>query len=306
MIALKPPGKRDALKFGDAVALALAFTVVTTQVLDFTGLRANRADIDTRWSLPLFDIDVSSRWEGMFTDPNLAGFIGAFLFVYALARQPKRSMLWLVALGGLVVVASESRSALIALGIGATTFGVLRLKGREPRILGYVAAGVLSGIAIAAAGFFVFMDPSLNGRVPIWQSMTGLAQENPLFGVGSDGVNEASRQGVIPGGNLDGHNVVLDVAVRNGIPAGALVLTILIATLFLCIRARTNDDGLSLSVYVTFLAGATTYNVTTWKYPGVQLLPLLVALLVARAFANSSTRGESTQGMRTTPTSRSA
>jgi len=283
MLAFKPPSFGEAIRFGDLVSIALSVSIVTTQMLDVLGLRANRADIVSRWDLPVPGIDSAVRWEGMFTDPNYAGFIGAFLIVFGLFRWKPWLTPWLTVCGALVVYTSESRSTLVALSVGLAT--LVAIKGYEhakryviPQWLFLLAAIALITLPLATA---VAIDPSLNGRVPIWSSVIGLAGEDPILGVGSDGMLEAAQTSIIPWGNVDGHSVVFDALARNGAISAALVLTVLIGVTVLSLRAHPVDAGLSLGVFVTFLVGALTYTVTTWQYPTVQVLPLLVALLIS-------------------------
>lgn len=292
MLALKPPDSREAIRFGDTTAVALAISVATTQLLDLFGLRDNRTDIVSRWGIPIPGFDTSVRWEGMFSDPNFAGFVGAFLCTYGLFRWHRRISTWAAPLGVLIVVVSESRSAIAATCVGLATFLVLR--GRRlvarlsvPNWILMFGAGLLFTIPAILS---LVVDPTLNGRIPIWRSMIELAAESPLIGVGSDRILEASQEAIIPWGNLDGHSVVLDPLARNGVVAGAIALLVLAGVALLSIRAIPRDLGLSFGVFATFLLGAMTYTVTTWQYPTVQLLPLLTALLIASAGIQVSRR----------------
>jgi len=146
-------------------------------------------------------------------------------------------------------------------------------------------AGLLVAIPVILS---IVVDPTLNGRIPIWRSMIELADESPLIGVGSDRILQASQEAVIPWGNLDGHSVVLDPLARNGVVAGVIALLVLAGVALLSIKASSRDAGLSFGVLVTFLIGAITYTVTTWQYPTVQILPLLVALLIGAADSGPS------------------
>jgi len=299
MLAFKPPKFGEAIRFGDLVSIGLSVSIVTTQVLDVSGLRANRADIVSRWDLPVPGIDSAVRWEGMFTDPNYAGFIGAFLVVYGFFRWKPWLTPWLTVCGGLVVLSSESRSALVALIAGLAS--LVTLKGYPhvkkhviPPWLFLLAAIVLITLPLATA---IALDPSLNGRVPIWSSVIGLAGESPLLGVGSDRILEAAQTSIIPWGNVDGHSVVFDTLARNGAISAAIVLMVLIGVAFLSFRAHRTDAGLSLGVFITFLVGALTYTVTTWQYPTVQVLPLLVALLISASASSSVTSQSFSSGL---------
>ena len=283
MLAFKPPEFKEALWFGDATVVGLSLSVVATQALDITGVRTNRADIMSRWDLPIDSLDPIFRWEGMFTDPNYAGFIGAFLLIYGLFRWKFRLSLWSTLCGSLVVFASESRSAFLAVTVGLSTFLIMKStqvlrRSLIPRWLIVLTAAICLALPAFA---LVRFDPSLNGRVPIWHAVIRLTSENIFFGVGSDRIIEASQSALIPGANLDGHSVILDTLVRNGMPAGITVVLVLIGVSLLCLRNHPRDSGLSFGVFATFCTGALTYTVTTWQYPTVQILPLLAAVLIA-------------------------
>lgn len=292
MLILKPPNFRESIRFGDTVALLFSLSIVTTQVLDLAGWRDSREDIVTRWSTSIFGITGPFRWEGMFSDPNLAGFIGAFLFIYGLSRRPNWLRVSMPVMGTLVIVASESRSAYVAASAGLITIFILRSNNWKnlPR-WSAIAIGLASLFALFV--FIITIDPTLNGRVPIWRASFLLVPEEPLIGIGSDGFRTAAQESLIPWGNVDAHSIVFDPLVRNGIVAGAVALLILAASAVLTFRARTTDFGLSLSVFVTFLAGGLTYTVTSWQYPTVQILPLLTSLLIAASSESvSKSRGK--------------
>lgn len=287
MLMLKPPNFRESIRFGDTVALLLSLSIVTTQVLDFAGWRDGREDIVTRWSPSIFGITGPFRWEGMFSDPNFAGFIGAFLLIYGLGRRPNWLRVSMGLIGTLVIVASESRSAYVAASAGLITLFILRSNNWKnfPRWTSTVI-GVIALFALFA--FILAIDPTLNGRVPIWQASFQLLPTEPLLGIGSDGFDQASRDSVIPWGNVDAHSIVFDPLVRNGLVAGAIVLFVLVGCVVLTFKARRTDRGLSFAIFITFLVGGLTYTVTTWQYPTVQILPLMTALLLAASSERTS------------------
>ena len=283
MLAFKPPTFKEAIRFGDLVSVGLSISIVTTQVLDVLDLRANRTDIVTRWDIPIPGVDIAVRWEGMFSDPNFAGFIGAFVLVYGIFRWKAWLTPWLAICGGLVVLVSESRSAMVASATGLAAFVALwgsryAKNHAVPQWLFALMGIILIAVPVVAV---IALDPTLNGRVPIWTSVIGLAGDNPLFGVGADGMLRASQDSIIPWGNVDGHSIILEPLARNGIPAGVIAALVLLGVGFLTARARRQDSGLSFGVFITFLVGAMTYTVTTWQYPTVQVMPLLVSLLLA-------------------------
>ena len=89
--------------------------------------------------------------------------------------------------------------------------------------------------AIAAASFLVVLrlDPSLNGRIEIWNQFLGLWQENWLFGAGQTGIQEAVNSGDLPSWANHGHNLVIDVLGRFGLMGAIALLSALTFLTFL-------------------------------------------------------------------------
>lgn len=282
MIVSKPPSRRDAWRLADFTFVLLAILAMLTQLLDFLNLRNARDAFDTRLNVPLLDIGLRFRWEGYFGDPNYAGLIGAALAVYGLYRFGLIRVL-LVIVGSVIVVSSDSRTAVAALIVGLIVSALVHPRARK-RLRQSTAIQVVAGMTIfvgvlAAVG----LDPSLNGRVQIWMIFLEHFRSEPLAGVGWSGIGlvastaDASWKQV----NLDGHSVLIDALARHGVFAGLLVSLVLVMSLRLVWRARVLDDGVSLSVFVVWLTGALTYTVTMWQNLTVLMVPFMVSLLVA-------------------------
>jgi len=143
---------------------------------------------------------------------------------------------------------------------------------------------IFGSLLFAIAGL-LSIDSTFNGRVPIWKASLDLVSENPLFGIGSRGFSVAASAGEIPWNNIDSHNILLDTLLRNGLGAFLLAGAFIVVCLILVTRVIGFDRGTSLAVLLTFFAAAMTYTVTTWIYINVQVLPLIVALLLANSLA---------------------
>lgn len=281
MLILKFPDIQTSKFWADFVSLALSIAILITQTLNWTGVRPFRLDIASRWDIPIPWLEIPARWEGMFGDPNNAGFIGAFLFIYG-ARRLGRLGVSVSTLGAIVVLLSQSRTAMLAalIGVVVLIFSSKWYRDKHPRPA--TTVGFLAGIALATLVGVLITDPSFNGRVPIWESFANLSLRSPLFGIGSAGIANASSSGVIPWNNLDGHNILMDTLVRDGIFAFLLATALCVVTIIASERVSKSDSGLALAVACTFLAPALSYTTLTWNYVGVQALPLLIALSLSQ------------------------
>lgn len=282
MIVFKTPDIRESRVFGDFVAVSLASVAVATQVLDWTGLRAFRTDIASRWDLPIPWLDIPARWEGMFGDPNNAGFIGAFLIIYGLRRKGLLRT-YVVVVGALVLIMSQSRTAILAALVGITVLTFASNWYQRRQFKPVMTAGLIAGISCMALIIVLAIDPTFNGRVPIWRAALSLVPRDLIFGIGSHGIGEASVAGEIPWSNTDAHSILIDSLVRDGILTFVCACALIVTSLLLASRVRKLDQGVSLAVICTFIAASITYTTTSWIYLNVQVLPLLVALLMSNA-----------------------
>jgi hypothetical protein len=282
MLFFKFPDIQESRCWSDFVSLALSFAIVVTQVLNWTGTRPFRLDINSRWDIPIPWLEIPARWEGMFGDPNNAGFIGAFLLIYGVRRMGRTGVTVSI-IGALVILLSQSRTAILAALVGIVVLVFSSKWYRSKRVPSLTTVAFLLGIAFAAFAAVLLTDASFNGRVPIWEAFARLSLRNPLLGIGSAGISEASSSGVIPWRNVDGHNILIDTLVRDGVfaflLAGALCVVVIIASA----RVLKFDSGLALAVACTVLASALTYTTLTWSYVSVQALPLLIALTLSQA-----------------------
>lgn len=289
LIWVKPPGRESAVRLTYFYASFLAFTIVLVHILDITGWRPYRADIVTRWLPMIPGLTQGIRWEGMFGDPNLGGYVGAFLITYGLTRS--RWQMWLFAsLGFLAVVLSESRAAWLAAIVGALLALVgktlaRRASGQSGKLT--ITAGIVSVVIPIVA--FLILDPTMNGRTTIWGASFRLFEQDPVTGIGNAGYALAAAVGDMPSGNIDSHNIVVDSLVRNGVFAGVLALLVVLLISITSFQAFPSDRGQSAAIWFSFLVGAMTYTVVGWIYMDVQVMPLLLATILADTAI--STRG---------------
>ena len=296
MIWSKPPARHTSLRFADFYALTLIATMAVVHILSITGLHPYREEILTRWFPRIPGITNGFRWEGMFGDPNLGGYVGAFLLTYGLTRSGWK--FWLISLFGLFpLVLSESRAAWLAAVLGVVLAALGRLLGKR-QTAKVRRITILSGSIAVVIPFAIFLilDPTMNGRTPIWEASFKLLSKNPIFGIGNSGYSDAAVNGDIPWGNTDSHNLIIDSLVRNGIVAGLLALAVLVVISITVIRVFKIDKGQSTTIWFTFFVGTMTYSVVGWIYIGVQAMPLVISVLFAEsAYLARSKSKESTK-----------
>jgi hypothetical protein len=284
-IFIKPPSQRDAARLALITALLLIATMILAQVMDALDVRPFREFIPMRW-FP--ELSGGFRWEGVFGDPNNAGFMAAFLFVYGLSINSRWKWL-LVIIGIIVLIHSESRSAILAAVIGALTLLFLQPKARLAIRSKWIFRIALITAALLMVAAVIALDPSLNGRISIWSAIFDLWQTNYLFGIGSPGFENAANSGAIPWGNSDGHSILFDTLVRIGILPFLIVTFLIILSIQMSWDCRKFDAGQSFAILITFLSGALTYTVVGWAYFGVQILPWLISLLLANGTLTETT-----------------
>lgn len=281
LIWIKPPGRKEAVKLTYFYASLLAATIVLVHILDITGWRPYRADIVTRWLPMIPGFTQGIRWEGMFGDPNLGGYIGAFLLTYGLTR-PRWQMFIFGILGFLALLLSESRAAWLAAVVGAllALLGralARRKNGQSGKLT--ISAGIVS--VLIPVVVFLILDPTMNGRTTIWEASFRLFDQEPIRGIGNTGYAKAAATGEMPSGNIDSHNIVVDTLVRNGIFSGILASLAVVLISIIVLKAFQSDRGQSAAIWFAFLVGAMTYTVVGWIYMDVQVMPLLLATLLA-------------------------
>ncbi|CAA9341508.1 MAG: hypothetical protein AVDCRST_MAG89-2637 [uncultured Gemmatimonadetes bacterium] len=138
-------------------------------------------------------------WQGVFTHKNVLGkamVAGAVTFLLLRADLP-RERRWIgtagLALCVFLVLMSTSKTALgvmLALFASAALFRMLRLR-MDLAVIVFVGAVLVGGsvVALVAANWEALLlalgkDPSLTGRIPMWEVLGRTIQERPWFGYG--------------------------------------------------------------------------------------------------------------------------
>ncbi|HEY7767260.1 O-antigen ligase [Longimicrobium sp.] len=138
-------------------------------------------------------------WQGVFTHKNVLGkamVIGSVTFLL-LRADLSRERRWIGTAGlGLcvfLVLMSTSKTALsimLVLFASAALFRMLRLR-MDLAVIVFVSAVVVGGsvVAVVASNWESLLlamgkDPSLTGRIPMWEVLARTIQERPWFGYG--------------------------------------------------------------------------------------------------------------------------
>jgi O-antigen ligase len=184
-------------------------------------------------------------WQGVFTHKNVLGkamVIGSVTFLLLRADLP-RERRWIGTAGlGLcvfLVLMSTSKTALsmtLVLFASAALFRMLRLR-MDLAVIVFVGAVVVGGsvVAVVASNWEALLlamgkDPSLTGRIPMWEVLGRTIQERPWFGygynafwLGEEGPSAAPLKEI---GWLtpSAHNGYLEVALQLGIVGLAVFL----------------------------------------------------------------------------------
>jgi O-antigen ligase len=123
------------------------------------------------------------------------------------------------------------------------------------------------------------MDPSLNGRVPIWREYWQLWGLSPGSGLGFQGIQAQVPD--LTGLAQDAHNVVLDSLVRYGVVPAFFGTAFLVLAGFVVLSVGFRDQGFPVAVYVTSMACFMTYTTFGWSYMTVFLWPFMLAVFLA-------------------------
>lgn len=245
---------------------------------------------------PSYGIDIDSRaiaWRGVFSNKNSLGRVAAIELLVcvflAVRSQSHRRLMWLAGscLSVVVLINSDSQTALLAALVGLAVVWIMRLRpwtpvlaARIPSVL--LAAYFLLSSLIPAVGpiiaGYVSRDPTLTGRTVLWQLSNQFADQKPITGWGfgavwqvDGGVGQTISRSLtfIPG---SAHNGLIDLRLQLGV-IGVILLAI---GLWILIRqALSSQAALSgpshswkvgyLAVLLTMdLAESTFYFGLTW------------------------------------------
>lgn len=149
-------------------------------------------------AFPQYGIDVEGQLTGVFSQKNALGYIAALavptLIVAGRAWTSGRFLFFpsiLIHIG--LLIGSNSKTMLIATAVPTISIWFYQAFRARRTLRGAVLIGLAGSsvftVAFATANIgllaqWLDKDVTLTGRVPLWQSLVSVAQEQPLFGHG--------------------------------------------------------------------------------------------------------------------------
>ena len=283
MIWLKKPSLPATFAAGDAFAIALIGIALASQLLDFGNFKALHYEGWNRWPLLTEITGPIGRWEGPFGNVNYAGPIGVFLLVFGLLRPSWRRILFVVT-GALIILLSDSRSAVLACAVG-----IAALIAFAPRLGTWhtpnwlrIAAPV--SVMVSFTGYIFVIDPTLNLRTPVWETFLSQWTTSPITGVGETGIQVAINDGTLQSWANHGHSLAIDPLTRYGIIGLLAVAAVVVVTGIISSKAARTGFAAPVVLFATFVAEGISEDLVDWRYLGVQAVPFLLAGLIGAAW----------------------
>ncbi len=223
----------------------------------------------------LFGID--TRWAGPFGSVNYAAAVGGLLLISGFAFKGVNR--WLISIGGLLVLMlSQGRTSLVAVLAAAILLaaysGTVTQSARRIQYRIILVIGPAIGLTI----YVLVLDPTFNGRTPIWSNFFELFLSKPITGVGSSGVQEYIDLGLsdplfVPQNHA--HSVYLDVAARYGILALILTLALFAIAFLLAWNQQSSNNGTNLSILIYVFVAGIAETIFSWQYTSIYFLTIL-------------------------------
>jgi len=249
-----------------------------------------------------WDGSVGSRMTGLGGHPNQTGVLASFILValYARCDSGNFSRLFkvfavLVALAALVL--TQSRTSLIAAGVGCATFFLLKNRWNAaliPILLCLLAAAALV-ISLDSQILAMFArsgdaDELLTGtgRSFIWELSWSLIQRAPVFGYGFNSTYSIfMEEAYLLAGDVGiyifphSHNLFLQLLLYGGVIALAFFVLLIASILRIAIVARDPRIAAFLAFYLSF---SMTESAGVFQYAD-NMIPILALAVAAAQFA---------------------
>ena len=244
------------------LAFVLGMTDVMPNGFNFPDSAANR--------LPVLNdlFGVTTRWAGPFGSVNLAAPIGALLFVAGFTLKGINRVV--IVSGGLgVLTLSQGRTSLAAALLALTVLLAYSKTVQNHRYAKQVRLGAGLITVSSLMLYIVLIDPTLNGRTPVWNNFLRLFTQDPLFGIGTSGLEGYLAAGVTRSEVVlysHGHNVLIDISVRYGIFLVILTIAAFTIAAIISWRARAQDSGKTLALIVFFFTAGLAETIFSWQY----------------------------------------
>lgn len=252
MLLFKPLSREEVVASADIFAWAIVVMIVIAEcVAILTGYRGLGSLLLRIPFLPEM-VGGDNRWVGPFLNPNYAGPVGTYLFVYGLSRT-RLTRLILTLVGLMMVILSGSRSAIFGLTAGLAVYFVWSTGGKlagiskKNRIISVLVLGCVLILGSTLA------DPTFNGRVPIWGQYLEWFRSHPLQGMGTVQIDNLIASGSYGSWLVHAHNILLDQAGRYGLVGVLLLVSVLYFALSATLHEVSKNTLAGLATVVSFL-----------------------------------------------------
>jgi O-antigen ligase len=196
------------------------------------------------------DAEHAGAWRGIFFHKNTTGRVMVFGLAVVIATWigTDMSRVFLMGVAGVilaVIVGTTSQTTMLgALVLGAGLVAVRMVRGQalKSALISLVVLTIVwHGALVAFASYDLILDAlgrdaSLTGRTEIWQYTIRYLFERPFTGYGYDafwnGDLSPGAQYSAYWGTPHSHNGWLEIMIALGIPAGLLMLGVILVTLF--------------------------------------------------------------------------
>jgi O-antigen ligase len=216
------------------------------------------------------------RVTGFAHQPNSLGRVAAFtslsglILIVIASRRTSLVMGALAATVGFVgLFASQSRFAIVSLAVAGAI--LLARRSRRAHLIavvgGLAVAGVLlsvllSGTTIGSRSGNDDEFGTLLGRTAVWEEAIDLIVENPVTGIGSEGLQayytgweDAGYANWNPG---NAHNLLIQAAAAHGLPGAVLLSLSIIVGFVMCWRSQIAGTVAILTMFVVQGIGEAT------------------------------------------------
>lgn len=274
----------------DTAMLVLAYSVVVISVASLVLGRLGwmpdgfvTGDAGGQRFTQLAWLGIPGRWSGPFGSVNLVSPVGGLVLVFGATRRGGHRIA--LVLGGLLILAlGQGRSALIAAAVGLLIVALWSPTVERLRHAVLVRWTSLGAAVIVTVLYVAFIDPTFNGRTPIWTNFLGLLPANPAFGVGESGivafvVEMSPTPGFIP--HQHAHSVLFDATTRYGLVMALLTLAIFALAIAAGIRDLRHHGPASLAVAVFVIVAGLTETIHSWAYWSTFVAALVWAVAIA-------------------------
>lgn len=238
--------------------------------------------------------------QGVTSNPNLLAFLCIMYFVLVAAipkltaRSRLGSVLWL-GLAGFLVWASSADAGPIYLVFGIVLLGLVRTSLRRSSVWLYVILclafisvlfSFTSFRGVISSWLGVESNPTLSGRIVLWDAAQSAIADRPFFGHGLGSFRNVdlvtntdilAAWDYVGGDSFQSHNGYLESLLQFGLVGAILIIAAVIVSVKSALMFVPADAALRLSLIGTLLA----YNLTEVRFVAPPIAWVLVCALFA-------------------------